>query len=127
MSADDFAFSPDGSKLALIACDGEAIKDCWLYIVDTTNGEAEKILDLYSGHSPAWSPDGSQVALDGIRKGAAATGREIIVVDVKSGEVFYTGQPDRQTNSAPPDSPISAWGVQFPIRRAGLESCTAPP
>lgn len=125
LGAYDFAFSPDGRRLALIACENGVIRDCWLYLVDTRTMEARKILDLYSGESLAWKPAGEQLALLGILKNSPVTRSEAVAVEVESGDVVYRDQMDWTTNSPPADAPVHDWGVEFPAWRLGLEKCEA--
>jgi DNA-directed RNA polymerase specialized sigma24 family protein len=123
----DLAFSPDGRRLAVVACEIEVTRDCRLYLFDTRTTEAAKILDLTVGEGLAWKPDGEQIAFLGILKDSGVTQQEVVVVAVRSGEVVYRGQMDWTTNSPPADAPTHDWGVEFPARRQGLEKCEAAP
>jgi Tol biopolymer transport system component len=118
----DFAFSPDSTQLAMIAC--EASSDCGVYLLDLDTERTRRILSLDSGYGLTWSPDGENIALLGTLKGASDGG--VIVVEVRSNEVIYRGAFDWMTNTPAPDSPTHRWGVQFPSQHSGLEACTTP-
>ena len=63
----EFAWSPDGDRFALVACDtphSDAWFTAWLGVVPATGGPAETVCRMYPRQigAPAWSPDGHQIA-----------------------------------------------------------------
>jgi Tol biopolymer transport system component len=65
-------FSPDAKRMAVIKTDLERENnDLWIYEVATGQGKQITFSDVReSSTSPAWSPDGSQVAYAALRQGA---------------------------------------------------------
>ena len=64
------AFSPDGNKLAVLSLGrGREL----LHILDVRKGKSVRKfeLDLDAAYDPAWSPDGSLIALSGVKGGEA--------------------------------------------------------
>jgi dipeptidyl aminopeptidase/acylaminoacyl peptidase len=67
-AGDDYAFSPDGRKLAYTATPAPPREEAWLtnhdlYEVDVANGERRQLtINLAADASPRYSPDGKSIA-----------------------------------------------------------------
>ena len=90
-SVSDFAWSPDGSRIAFSAQrdpDLISIETADIYVVSATGGEAKKIVSTPGPDThPQWSPDGKQIAYetaDG-SKYFFYTNRKIAAVDADGG------------------------------------------
>ncbi len=122
LSTSDFTFSPDGRSLALIGC--TMLSNCGIYRLDLETEKTQRIISLDYGYGLTWSPDGKFLALIGALKGAKDAG--VIVVDVVSHKVVYTGFFDWAANLPAPDSPTYHWNVPFPSIHSGLDGCIVP-
>jgi hypothetical protein len=123
LSPQDFAFSPDGRQLALIACRRE--EDCRLYLIDTDTGHRHRIRNFAEGNFLAWDPSGEFLAF----QGRAYTGAPflVMVISAKTGDIVYTGPRDLISGRAAEGSPTRNWDGDFPPLRIGLQECVAPP
>jgi hypothetical protein len=123
LSAVSFAFSPDNRRLA-VAGEGRNGRPSGVYLVDIGIGESRLLLAAEGAHSLLWSPDGEFLALIG--KLADEEEAAILVLHVRTGRIAYQGEPGA-TDQAPPDAPVAAWGLPFPVEMGGMDECAAPP
>lgn len=117
-----FAFSPDGLRLAVF---GLGQPYGVLNVYDTLSGETTRLLELVDAQSLAWSPDGAYLALIGILPESQA-GEQVLVIDLASGETVYQVPYDLGSRVPPADSPITTWGIPFPVEQGGLGACAYP-
>ncbi len=89
VQVDSIAWSPDGSRIAVVArTDRRRPHLASLYVVDASTGEARLVLHGFSGYGEvAWSPDGRRLALLGhwLERGFA-THNKVYIVDPETGE-----------------------------------------
>ncbi|MEO8612308.1 MAG: hypothetical protein ABI690_30715 [Chloroflexota bacterium] len=74
-------WNPDGTLISAIATDAHGI-----VVYDTTSGNLVKTIptgDTVFGYNPLWSPDGTRLAANGIRK-------TLVLIDVNRGEIAAT-------------------------------------
>lgn len=125
----DFAFAPDSRRLALSGCD-ERRSECGLYVIDLTNSEQARLVEMAHISSLAWSPDGRQLAF--LVWTTAGGGRSNVwVIDARTGEARYNQPLELDAGYAlvaPANAPLHRWGVPFPNWvQPGLDACIAPP
>ncbi len=105
----EFAASPDGTRLAYVDRGDNGEPQIFVANLDGT-GIEQVTYDLEAASSPAWSPDGSQIAY--IRGLSAHHLQELFVLDLASGEstqlTFATDEPD----PAAPD--LGPWEADSP-------------
>jgi Tol biopolymer transport system component len=111
------SFAPRDSRLAFIGCQGAA---CGLYVYDIASGELRKLSSDDTWFPPAWSPDGSQIAVQVRLEQPEAPLYQVRVRRVDNGVAIYTGRLDG------PDSPMRAWGVIPSFEVQGTERCENP-
>jgi DNA-directed RNA polymerase specialized sigma24 family protein len=121
----DFTFSPDSRSLAYFGCASET--ECVISLIDLETGDQRQVISLIHGSSLTWSPDGNYLALLGVVASSTDTIDRILVLDLSSGELVYSGELDPITNLPAGDSPTQDWGVHFPRYEINLASCTFPP
>lgn len=121
----DFSFSPDNQQLAVYGCQREGDQDCGIYLIDTASGATRFMTGVEMGSGLLWSPDSSQIAIQGsfLRHGKW----RILVFDVTTGQTVYDGTFDWEGFWVAQDSPVHDWGVAYPPIRGGLEICAQPP
>lgn len=79
-SAEDPAYSPDGSKLAYVALDDRYHSDSvGIYVADANGGIPHRLAAGPAAYFPTWSPDGSLVAFERLDV-TGGRGWEIVVV-----------------------------------------------
>jgi hypothetical protein len=117
-----FAFSPDNRQLA-VAGQGNGYSDSGVYLVDIGTGESRLLQAVDQAHSLAWSPDGEFLAFIGIPAGQEAA--SILALHVRTSQLAYQGPPG-VIDQAPADSPITAWGIHFPVEMGGMDECASP-
>ncbi|HEX7557291.1 MAG TPA: hypothetical protein VF338_11745, partial [Leptolinea sp.] len=88
----DFSWSPDGTKLSLLALERSDYSGKWLDIrnlVITTQDMGTKILPATSGVNPraVWSPDGSSLLLTGTQETEGGYTIQLQVMDTVSGSI----------------------------------------
>jgi hypothetical protein len=123
LDAVSFAFSPDSRRLA-VAGQGTGYRENGVYLVEIGTGESRMLLSVDQAHSLAWSPDGEFLAMIGLLEGQET--ESILVLHVRTSQLAYQGPPGA-IDQAPPDSPIAAWGLPFPVEMGGMDECGIPP
>jgi DNA-directed RNA polymerase specialized sigma24 family protein len=142
-TAGDYAFSPNGRRLAFFGCDpGSGF--CGLFLFDTVTGQTTRLAPLNYADYIIWKPDGSALALVAEDKDAGLIARKattnmlekevnallqnwhFLVIDAATGQVTYKRPFDWSTLAAPPGSPTTAWGKPFKSNLPGLDSCVSP-
>jgi Tol biopolymer transport system component len=78
-----FAAAPDGTRLAFVGRDADRKTQIFVANIDGT-GIRQLTHGPHRATSPAWSPDGRQVAFETVRDGDV---RDLFVVDVRTGDV----------------------------------------
>lgn len=132
------AWSPDGSTIAYVATvafDGIARGELWL--MDADGGNPRQLMTLLSARdqevqSPAWSPDGTQVAFVGVPLGEGVPSIWVVDTDGENlRQVTAEGAaPDWSTDgrqiafSVPPR--VGAWGTVWVIDAAGTGRTQVP-
>nr|MBI9046201.1 PD40 domain-containing protein [Anaerolineaceae bacterium] len=104
----DAKISPDGKKIiyTLFQSDAEKGEDqtsLWLYSLKT--GNCRKFTSGLKDHSPAWSPDGKEIAFISSRNGAP----QIFLLPVDGGEAQSLTDMKQGVASAPVWSPDGKW------------------
>jgi Tol biopolymer transport system component len=82
------AWSPDGSRLALVRSMGEELSDAFRSRIEILDGTGERPLTAWSEDTvggPAWSPDGRQIAFSRWLGEDQNYATEIVVVSVDGG------------------------------------------
>lgn len=120
----DFAFAPDSRQLAAIGTGLPGVVS-GLYLVDLPTGESRLLLELAEAHGLSWSPDGEQLALIG--SSAVQLQAQVLVLQVRTGQVVFRAAPPEVSFPLPVDWPIAGWGKPFPPATADLGSCVPPP
>jgi DNA-directed RNA polymerase specialized sigma24 family protein len=144
ITAGDFAFAPDGRRLAFFGCQ-QASGFCGLFVLNLLNGKLDRLVPLVYADYIAWSPDGRSIAMvgndDSSGQGVIFSTKNLItkemveilhtwhfqVVDTGSGNVTYKTKFDWSNPSAPPDSPTNHWTSPFKVPGLGVKGCTNPP
>jgi Tol biopolymer transport system component len=123
-SDSDPAVSPDGRMIALIRFSfGPDYSDL---VVTDLNGTSARTLSIWEPYStPAWSPDGTQIAFtcDGFQRG---TGLDICVVPMSDSCGSYTTCKSRRLVDTPFDDSEPAWSPDGK-RIAFTLTCRADP
>jgi hypothetical protein len=120
---DEFAFSKDGSHIAVL---GRA-KSSDLFtilVLDVATGESREILSLQEGHSLVWSPDEETLAIIGVLENSSA--QEAIQVHIRSGQIAFRALMPTVYENLPENWPMANWGRVFPTRMGSLEKCVIP-
>jgi hypothetical protein len=112
------SFAPRDYRLAFEACPSDG--NCGLYVFDIVTGEVKLISAENTWHSPVWSPDGTQIAIQLPPNEAQGYLNTIRVLRTKDGAVLYTGRADA------PDSPLRNWGEASYFEVVGMERCEGP-
>ena len=105
------AFSPDGTQIAFSRTGGPG----GVFVMGRTGGNVRRLTSR--GFNPSWSPDGTKItfALEstfGNPYWRGAPNRELITVDVASGQETATGIRDAvQPSWSPNGHRIAYWGV----------------
>jgi DNA-directed RNA polymerase specialized sigma24 family protein len=128
MAVSQFAFSPDGRKLAFFGYDSQ-FDPGGLYLMDLDSGRTTKLASLVDARSLVWSPDNNLLGLMGVPDSQVQ--EEVIVLDVRDSSTIYSQPFNGSSNSSSlqngDSSPIKDWGVKFPVSMGGLEACVDPP
>lgn len=104
------SWSPVQSVFAFNACLTDD-SNCGLYLLDTETNTVRLVTTVaVSGWPIIWKPDGSQIALIDTRDNH----HQLYVVNVNTGETVYQGIFDADAWQVPADSPVVAWGSDFP-------------
>ena len=128
MAVSQFAFSPDGRKLAFFGYDSQ-FDPGGLYLMDLDSGRTTQLATLKNARSLVWSPDNNSLGLIGVPDSQVQ--EEVIVLDVRDSKVIYSQLFDGSNNSSSLQNsdnwPMKNWGVKFPVSMGGLEACVDPP
>jgi Tol biopolymer transport system component len=116
----DYAASPDGSRLAYTHEAGDGTSQIFVANVDGS-GIERLTYDVDQAFSPAWSPDGSRIAYIGWHAGAATGGdrhgedlRDLFVLDLATRQVTQLTFATRERDPAAPSmGPWRAWTPSF--------------
>ncbi len=122
----DFAFSPDGRRLAFWGCGG-APGNCGIYIHDLQTRINRKLGALDDGAAFfTWSLDGMRLALVGARS-APKFATSFIVLNVDSAVIEFESPVSDWPYQIPGDAP--AWSRENSLGSAprGLEGCSGRP
>lgn len=122
LNAVSFSFAPDSRRLA-VAGDGSGNLASGVYLVDIGTGESRLLFTVDEAHSLVWSPEGEFLALIG--KLPDQEEAAILVLHVRTSQLAYQGEPG-VIDEAPAESPITAWGMPFPVEMGGMDECAAP-
>jgi len=143
-TAGDYAFSPDGQRLAFFGCD-KAKGFCGLMILDTNTGKVNQMVQLEYADYMIWKPDGRYLALVGVQDSSALIDQlstqnllmnevqaitqpwHFYVFDISDGSLVFKQPFQWSLLSAPLDSPTNSWNVPFKNQPGGIEGCTNPP
>lgn len=119
MQVVEFAFSPDGGRLAVYG-KRERFPSGAIYIIDLESEDPRPdfLREARDLSSMMWSPDGRFLA--SVQSGS------LVVANVQSGRVIYSASLSARSLDPPPGAPIYEWDQPFPARMAGLEACTHP-
>lgn len=90
------SWSPDNTKVAVVACDARAWDDCYpssSIVIANADGSEMKTLVRTSGFArPAWSPDGGAIAFSSqLCRGCVGELRYVSVDGSRSGVIFSNG------------------------------------
>lgn len=93
------SFSPDGSRYAYVSTTSMALQESRIVVVDMNGGPTRAIAvrrapDSFERIKPAWSPDGTQLAVVATSDRAPST-QEILLLDVHNGDARKTATFDR--------------------------------
>jgi dipeptidyl aminopeptidase/acylaminoacyl peptidase len=109
-------WSPDGSRIALLAAESKVSGDADLAVLDLTSRELTRITEGPAiDMEPSWSPDAAQIAFSSDRDGAL----DIYTLNVDSGEITQLTQ-DAGDNNHPDWSP-DGQNILFVSSRDGDE------
>jgi hypothetical protein len=113
-------FAPGDYRLAFYGCSPQGL--CGLYVYALDSGKLQRLSNDDFWQPPAWSPDGSQLAI--VLAMAVPEIRQEPVVRVyrsDDGVLLYDGPPDGV------DSPILEWGARPDFEFEGAPRCADPP
>lgn len=87
----EYAWSPDGTRLAFIAAQPPGDASWWLaklHVLETANGRARVVYaPRWQLAEPVWSPDGKHVALiEGLMSDQGANGGDVMLVPLDGGK-----------------------------------------
>jgi hypothetical protein len=123
-TSSDFAFSPNGERLAYHGCmsDGE----CGVRLLDPASQEDAILYPIEKAGRFAWSPDGTELAFLG-SGGPAFEDREwrLVVLDIERGTPLYVTyfSPDMGSEAVTADAPTWVWRQRYPPEQPGLGGC----
>ncbi len=144
ITAGDFAFSPDNSRLAFFGCE-KASGFCGVFILDLKTWQLTPLAPLNYADYMVWSPDGHSIAMVGKNDLTEANKKVLTtnllmnevmalaqswffqVFDSSNGNVTYKRAFEWSNLSAPSDSPTNSWSTPFKIPTAGVQGCINPP
>lgn len=119
--ARDPAISPDEKQVAFV---GNSAQGSWLYRMPLVPGATPHVVwrgsDYEQVSAPAWSPDGTTIAMAVWRTGGA---RDIGIVDIQTGTLRWVTN-DRAQDGSPAWSPTGAY-LYFDSDRTGVRNIYA--
>ncbi len=139
ITSGDYAFSPDGGRLAFFGCD-KASGFCGVILLNTKSGQLTRLLPLDYASYIFWKPDGRYLAMavkdnttlieqkkssNLLMSEISALAREwhFLVVDASSGTIVYKQPFEWFQLSAPTGSPTYTWDMPFKTRLNGPQGC----
>lgn len=86
----EFAWSPDGKRIAATATPGSGENNYWtakLHVVDVASAKMQPVYTpKWQIANPIWSPDGKSIAfIEGLMSDQGSTGGDLILVDANGG------------------------------------------
>ncbi len=144
ITAGDFAFSPDNTRLAFFGCE-KASGFCGIFVLDLTSWKLTRLTPMTYADYLFWASDGHSIALvgkDDLSASSAklATANLLMneamallhpwyfqVIDASNGDVAFKRSFDWSNLSAPPDSPTKNWNTPFKISATGTVGCVQSP
>ena len=119
--SNEYAASPDGSRLAYIGQGDNGEQQIFVANLDGT-GIEQVTHDLEAAFSPAWSPDGSKIAYIGYHDGGDLFVLDLFVLDICDGDahaahVLDVGTGSRSQNVEGQPAFVHARWVVHRIRR----------
>ena len=106
-------FAPDNQRLAIFGQNNQPPFTMGISILDLGTGTLENILEIAEASSLQWSPDGNYLAFLG-KVDERYLESDIFVINLNTHQVIYR-QSYRPEVESQPDSPMSSWGVEFPV------------
>ena len=119
----NFAFSPDGRRLAAFGF-GETEEERGIYLLEIGTGEYHLLTNLMHARSIVWSPDGEYLALIGST--FEDNKSEGLIIHVDTGQIAHRVETEYMEED-PSEWPVLDWGVEFPVVMSGMEECSTPP
>ena len=104
-SAGDYAVSPDASRLAFTASGGPGAGQIYIAGLDGT-GVRRVTDDPEGASSPAWSPDGTKIAYEGIGNRQVHPPVALFVLDIATGESMQIVESTRIVSFEGPGPPF---------------------
>lgn len=130
----EFAFSPDGSMLALAGRDDDFSGISKVRFYEFETGRLSAPIEVEEAHSLTWKPDGTQLALlysnYNFRGSSGYNYADVIAIwDVSTGEEVFSDSIENWDGEPSGDWPTNDWGVPFPAAYldTSLSSCSRPP
>jgi len=120
----DFAFSPDGLRLAAFAITKDESQK-GIYLIELATGEYKKIIDLDWVESLVWRPDGEYLALIG--KLEDEDDLSPMVIHTNTGVIAYQIDMSELNTALYDRWPVYTWDLSFPKPEMGMQSCAEAP